>query len=429
MADATTRPQVSEALPAPHSMGRSSAGLLIGKGAQMTLGFAFWIVAARVASVEDVGMASGSLSGVMIVTQLSLLGVGAAVILRLPSLGRRDAMALSEVALTIVAISALLGGLAYVTVMRITSEHLQEFLSRPEVVGLLVAACIAGTLGVCLDQLSTALGRGGLAVPRGVVAGLVGVVGLFVLALVLAVGPEQLIAAWVAGLLASVVIGVVQLHRLLGYRPRLRLRHSASVGLLRDGIPNQVLTLTERVPGLLVPVLITAYVSPTLGAYWYPVWMMAWAVFLAPVMVGMAQFAADVRATSDLAANVRTSLKWSLIMGSGIALVLAVLATPLLSLLGDAYAQNGAQALRVLLLALPGVAVIQAYSAACRAHRRVGEAIWVGVGVGVVACATAVYAAATHGLVWAALAWVIAQTLGGVVAGWRLHRLILTTRL
>jgi O-antigen/teichoic acid export membrane protein len=197
--------------------------------------------------------------------------------------------------------------------------------------------------------------------------------------------------------------------------------------LLRDGIPNQVLTLTERVPALLLPVLITGYVSPTMGAYWYPVWMMAWAVFLAPVSVGLAQFAADVRATHDLSTDVRGALLWSLLLGGLLALVVWAMAPLLLGFLGAEYADAGTAALRLLLLALPGTAVIQAYFAASRARRRVGEATLLGIGVGLAACIGAVVAALTVGLVAVAGAWVAAQSIGGLVAGWRLHVLVSTS--
>lgn len=398
----------------------------MGKGGQMALGYAFWLVAARVATASDVGLVSGALSGVMIVTQLALLGIGAAVILRIPSLQRREAMSLSDAALTIVAITSLFGGLVYLVVMWTTSPHLRGLLSQPAEATLIVVACVAGTLGVCLDQISTALGRGGMVVPRGIAAGLVGVLGLVALARVSELGSTAMTACWSAGLLASTVLGLVMLRRLLGHAPRPRLRRAEAGGLLRDGIPNQVLTLTERVPALLLPVLISGYVSPTLGGYWYPVWMMAWAVLLAPVMVGQAQFAADVRATNDLGHDLRASLRWSMIMGAAVAAVVCAVAGQLLLMMGSDYAAHGTTALRLLLLALPGFAVLQAYSAVCRARRRVREAIWLGVAVGVTACVTAVLAAMTYDLVAVAWAWVAAQSAGGLVAGWRLSRIVRT---
>ena len=427
MADALGARNLSDELPPPHSLERSSTGLLIGKGSQMILGYAFWLVAARLAPPSDVGLASGALSGVMIVTQLALLGIGSAVILRLPKMARHAALALTDSALTVVSLSALVAGAVYVALLRATSVHLQSLLSQPAVILLLLGACAAGTVGVCLDQISTALGRGGLAAPRGVAAGVVGVVGLLVLAGVLGATPESMLLGWTLGLAASMGLGLLQLHRLLGYRPRPRVGRGPSPGLLRDGIPNQLLTLTERVPALVLPLLISGYVSPTRGAYWYPVWMMAWAVFLAPVMVGQAQFAADVRADRSLAADVRASLRWSLAMGSAAALVLALGADVLLGMLGADYAAEGATALRVLLLALPGVAVIQAYSAACRARRRIGEAIALGVLVGIAACGGALAAAATRDLVTMSLVWVVAQSLGGLAAGARLRWIIRTS--
>jgi O-antigen/teichoic acid export membrane protein len=417
---ATARTPVDN-LPTPQSLERSSTGLLAGKAAQMGLGYLFWLVAARTASPHEVGLASGVVAGAMIVTQVSILGVGAAVILRLPRASRASAVALVDAALSLVALAALLGGAGYLAVMVLGSEHLAPLLSRPTVAVVVVAGCIAGTLALCLDSVSTALARGWLVLPRDLTAGLAGVVGLLVATAARSqVSASVMVTCWALGLALSFVLGLQQLHTRLGYRPRIRLGGPWTRPLLRDGVPNQVLTVTERVPALLLPVLLAGWVSPTLGAYWYPVWMMAWAVFLAPVSVGLAQFAADVRGEQDAATAARAALRWSLRLGVVLALGVATLAGELLGLLGPQYATEGTTPLRVLLLALPGTAVIQAYYATCRARRRIPEAVTVGAAVGLLACGGAVVGAATTGLVAAAGAWVAAQTLGGLVAGARL---------
>lgn len=418
-------PAPAAALPSPHSLERSSTGLLAGKAAQMGLGYLFWLVAARAAPAHDVGLASGVVSGAMIVTQVSILGVGSAVILRLPRATATTATAVIDAALGLVAVSGLLAATGYVLVLSTTSPHLAPLLGRPAVAAAVVAGCVVGTLALCLDSVSTALARGGLVVPRDIAAGLVATTALVSASLLFTeLVPGVMIGCWAAGLAVSFAIGLHQLHRLVGYRPRPHLIGPLSRPLLRDGIPNQLLTSTERVPALVLPVLLTGWVSPTLGAYWYPVWMMAWAVFLAPVSVGLAQFAADVRGTADVGAEVKAALRWSLGLGGAAALLVGGLAGVLLGLLGPDYATAGTSALRVLLLALPGTAVIQAYYATCRARRRVPEALALGTVVGLLACGGAVLAAATVGLTAAAGAWVAAQTLGGLAAGTRLAVLL-----
>ena len=56
------------------SLSRSSVLMVLGKATQMGSGFLFWIVAARLTTVADMGTVAASVSAVMLVAQIGLLG-------------------------------------------------------------------------------------------------------------------------------------------------------------------------------------------------------------------------------------------------------------------------------------------------------------------------------------------------------------------
>src|SRR5687768_8102130 len=58
----------------------NSLALIAAKVVSMGLGFAFWLLAARTFAPEAVGLAAGAVAGMMLCTQLALLGIGSAVI-------------------------------------------------------------------------------------------------------------------------------------------------------------------------------------------------------------------------------------------------------------------------------------------------------------------------------------------------------------
>ena len=66
-------------------MAQNSVALILAKVATMGLGFLFWLVAARLFAPADVGLASGVVSAMMLITQLALFGVGSAVISLYPA--------------------------------------------------------------------------------------------------------------------------------------------------------------------------------------------------------------------------------------------------------------------------------------------------------------------------------------------------------
>jgi O-antigen/teichoic acid export membrane protein len=398
------------------SLPARSVWLVCAKGVQMGGGFLFWIVAARSASVPDVGLAVATVSAVMLCTQLGILGVGSAAII---ALGRgRPVRQVLDSSFTVVVAASLLGGAAYLAVTSAGG-------SPAAATGLLfvllfLVAAAAGTCVIYLDQISIALHHTEGAALRYALGSTLALTA--VSALALAPGradPFELVAAWTLGSVVAVAVGVVQLRRWEGYRYRPSLSRRPAWMLVRTGVPNQMLTLTERLSPVLVPLILAHVVSPTQAAYWYPAWMMVWAAFTAPISVGMVQFADIVRRPQDARRIVLVGLKWSLLLGGGLCLVLVVAATPLLGLLGGAYADASAGALRVLTLGLVPFVVVQAYNAYCRATGRTREATLLGLSL-LVVVSVGTAAVGSHGPLAVAVVWVSATALASVFAGTRL---------
>lgn len=408
---------VSQGLPSRRSMVSNSFGLLVGKGLQAIAGFLFWVVAARATSVREVGITAAAVSAVMMCTQLALLGAGSAVIVAVGS--GRDARAVLDTAFSVVTGASILLGLGYLVASRLDGNATAAA-GTPAFWLVFVTAVVAGTLIMVVDQANVAFGRGGSSTPR------YGLAGVVTIAAVVWVGwqvgePDAVVmfACWSAGAVVACAVGAVQLRRLIDYRYRPSLHWRKSRRLLGVGIPNQVLTLTERAPGLLIPILIAHVVSPESAAYWYPAWMMAWAAYSAPVMMGFVHFSEGVRDPSGLRRTTRTSLSWSMGTGLAIAAVLALGATPLLHLMGAEYAEQSSGALRWLAAGLVAYAVLQAYNAVCRSRGRFAEAIAVGVVLGGLLCSVTL-SVSNRGVTAMALAWVSVLAAGSVFASLRL---------
>jgi O-antigen/teichoic acid export membrane protein len=408
---------------AGRSLAASSLVLVLGKGAQMGTGFLFWVVSARSAAVSDVGLAVATVSAVLLCTQLALLGVGSAVITELP--GAVDGgQGLFDTAFSLVLISGAVIGFGYLAVTAGFSAELAAVLADPGYAVLFVVATVFGTVMICFDQVSVAIGRAHQQATR------YAVTGVLTVALVAVVGatagrlrPAPLFACWAVGCVVACVLGVVQLARSIGYRFRPTVDSGRARRLLGVGMPNQLLTLTERLPQLVVPVLVAELIAPEVAAYWYPVWMAAWGVYIAPVMVGLVQFADLVRRPEDLRATVTAALRWSLVIGGPLAIAVAVLAEPLLSLLGTAYADASVTALRILVAGLLPYALVQSYNSVCRALGRLREAVVLGVLTAGTAGAVTVAAGLGGGVTRMAVGWVGVQCVAACWAAVRLWAL------
>jgi O-antigen/teichoic acid export membrane protein len=407
---------VVDVSPVRHSALRSSLGLIVAKGAQTASGFAFWVVAAHAASEREVGLTTAAVSAVLICAQLAVLGAGSAVIV---SVGRGEPPArVLDAAFGIVGVAGTVLALGYLVLQ---SAVAPDTASVSVLFWLMfLVAAVTGTMGTVLDQALVALGRGSSAALRYTLGG---GVSLGAAALVAwqahPAAADLLLACWTLGTASACVVGVVQLRRLVGYRPRPSLHPARGRPLLMVGIPNQLLTLTERAPGLVLPLLLAHMVSPEAAAYWYPAWMMAWAAYTAPMLMGIVQFSEGVREPDHLVSTTWATLRWSLAIGGLGAAVLIVFAGPLLHLLGDRYADASAGALRWLAAGVVAYAVLQAYNAVCRARGLYAEAITVGVVLAVALCVSALSAAGS-GASAMALTWLVVLSIGALAVGLRL---------
>jgi O-antigen/teichoic acid export membrane protein len=411
------------------SMVGSSLALIVAKVGTMGLGFLFWLVAARAFDQADVGLAAAAVSAVMLCTQLALLGVGSSVIVHFPR-HASEPKALIDTAFTVVGVSALAAAGCFLLLAASTFHHLQVVAEVPGFAIAFGAMSVLGTAGILFDQLSTVLRRGDQALVRAVAFGVVNIGLLIPLALgSRSAGALAIFATWVGAAAVAAAIGCVQLWRNADryhYSPRLERR--LAWPLLRVGVPNHWLTLTERAPGLILPIVVTELVSPAANAAWYAAWMMAWVLYIIPIQVGMTLFAEASHRTAPLAHLLRHGLRTSLVLGSAGAVLVALAAPRLLSILGPSYAATGATPLRILVLAVVPLTFVQAYFVVCRSTGRLGEGIVTGVLSAAASIGGATVAAVTTGLVGMAVVWVGTQTATASWAVWRLRRLQLEAR-
>jgi O-antigen/teichoic acid export membrane protein len=393
--------------------------MVLGKAFQMGFGFLFWIVAARLTSVAGMGTLAATVSAVMLVTQIGLLGVGAAMIV---SIGRGEPLGrVLDTGFTLVTVTSLVAAVGYVALTVLGRGDVATTQTAAPFVAMFLVAAVCGTVTICLDQAGIAIGRPAGTVMRYLLGGVVMLATLGVAAVASGghLGVSAVFGAWALSSVVICVTGAAQFSRWAGYRYRGRVHFEILRGHLAVGVPNHLLTLTERLPALLVPLLVAHLVSPEATAYWYPAWMLVWVAYTVPIQVGLVQFSEGVRRPGDLRMTLRSGFASGLALGGLAAVLLAVLAHPLLTLIGADYADASATALRVLTLGIIPFAVWQSYNARCRAAGLVREGVLAGLVLAATICVATVWAA-PRGSTALAIAWVASSSLGAV---WAAHRL------
>jgi O-antigen/teichoic acid export membrane protein len=237
----------------PLSLVENSLALIAAKFATLGLGFVFWLLAARLFERTEMGVAAAVVSAVMLCTQLALLGVGSSVITLLRD-HLKDPERLIHSALAVVVVVAAAGAVVFVAFVGLAVPGLDVVAGSVGYAALFVVAVVCGAIGTLLDQTSTGLRRGDQALARGIVFGLTTIAAVAALGSAGAEGSQAIFLAWAIAGPPICVLGWFQLRRL---PPRFRWRLSPERGLaqalVRLGLPNHVLTLAERVPGLTRP--------------------------------------------------------------------------------------------------------------------------------------------------------------------------------
>jgi O-antigen/teichoic acid export membrane protein len=358
----------------------------------------------------------------MLCTQIAILGFGSAVILHVRNNKERLTVLLNS-ALSLVSVVSAALSILFVLIAGVVLVELDVVANSVLFASLFVSAGIFGTLGILLDQTCTALGRGDQALVRNVTFGGVTLLGLVLVASTIPhPSAKALFAPWtVAGALAT-VIGLWQLRRSVRhFRPRPSIDGPLSRRLVRSALPNYVLTLIDRTPTLVLPILVTELLSPDANATWYAVWMMAWVVYMVPIQIGLNVFSDIARDPGSEPRAVRRGVRTSLAFGLPLAGAVAVGAHWLLDLLGDHYSDGGVTPLRILVIGWIPLTFVQVYQASARARGRVREATAVAAVSAVLSLTAAAVAATNGGLTAMALAWVGALVPTALWSAWRLR--------
>ena len=411
----------------------SSRGMIVGRLASMLLGFLFWLVAARLFSTGLVGITAATVSAMMLCTQLANLGLGPTLVTRLAHSNDPRSLIFAAIMLSTGA-AVVVSGLAL-----FGSQFVQNELDRaarsPTFSLLFVLITVLGTLNILLDHISMSVGRGTEVLIRNVVFGSICVGGIGVVRL--ADGhpePSSLFAPWVVGATFACLIGLKQVasafpnspdgdvkrfeHRRPSqsvYSRRTVLMERSDVKrLVRVGLGNHALTLSDRLPALMLPVAVATVAGSEQAAYWYTAWMIAWAVQIVPASIGVAMLAEGAR-SHDRHNRLRSltnhdTFRWALRLGIGAAIAVTVFAPILLSILGSDYEAVATTPLRILVWCVVPATFLQTYIS----HQRLADRfrsttiILASTGIfGVVATVLALQNGA--GLQSAAVIWVAVQ--------------------
>jgi O-antigen/teichoic acid export membrane protein len=411
-------------------MTRSAYSLIANAVATSLLGLGFWLAAARLFPAREVGEDSALIAAMTVLSVVGQLDLGDVLIRFLPAAGRLTPRLVLGAYVTAVGMSLLLS-IGFVVVAPRWSSSL-SFLGQST--SLAITFCVIASLWAVFslqDYVLIAMHRSPwVAVENSIF----GVLKLAVLPILLVAGTSHAVfVAWVGPvILLIIVVSLFLWRRVIPSHIRRQSELDLDRVPVRRGFVirfvafNYLATLLNQMATRLLPVLVVVALGATSNAYFYIAFTITSSFDLLFVYVTMSlvvEAAADEQHLRALTQQlVRRFLMFMIVGGA-----LIIIAAPLLLLpFGQAYADNAAPVLRLLVLASGFRATMALFGAVARVRGHTSWLLVTYIGLAALLLPLAVILIGRVGLNGVALAWLIAHAVVGSAVVWPMIRLLRT---
>ena len=391
--------------------------ITLSNASQGAFGFAFWLLGARLYSVNDVGLATTLVTAVILIAYMSLLGFNNTFVRYLPTSLERDddintGLILVGVVAAVLAVAYALGAPSVVPELSFVRD------SPGYMVGFVVIVAFS-TMNLLTDSVFIAYRA---AHYNFFVDGVLqGAAKLVLPALLVGMAAFGLFLSSGAAAVVAVLVSLTLMARKYSYRPRPRVSLSVVRKVFRYSGATYVADLLMMSPVLFLPLIVVNRLGPSAGGYYYIALQMANTIFAMSYAVSQSLFAEA--SYEDLAAQglVRRSALLQARSVIPLALVLALGSHLALAIFGSEYAAHASSTLAVFALSAPAVALNYWTAVLARIQLKLKVLVVTNLFFGVFTSLLAA-AWAGRGLAWVAGAWLLGNLTSGAVRAYFVFR-------
>lgn len=337
------------------------------------LGFVYWWLASRYFPAAVVGFASATISAMNLLGTIGVMGLGTLLIGELPRQPTQRG-ALISTALAITGVLSGLLALLFALIAPAVSLEFRVLSGDGTTVLLFVAGVVLTAVTLVLDQALIGLLRGNLQLWRNTLFAVLKLAVLAALGYWSSDGTGLgIYTTWTLGNLLSLL-------GLAGIALRSR-RHMQTIrpqwSLLRRlpgaALSHHALNLALQLPGLGLPIIVTALLSAALNASFYMAWLMLHLVFAIPYTLTTVLYAVGAADRTAFAQKMRLTLGLATLLGVLSNLILWLSADQIMGLFGPSYAADAAWTLRIMGLGVFPLIIKDHYVAVRRVHEQIGR--------------------------------------------------------
>lgn len=318
------------------SLYRNSFWLMAGSYCMSAIGFIYWLVATKLYTPEQIGLATTFLSALSLISGFSMLGFGTTLIKFLPTSNQKDKKI--NTAFTIVALTSILLGILFVIGLDIWSPKL-----------LFIRSSLITTLAVLLyfplnsinsltDSIFTAYRKTQFVFISNILQSLCK---LMVLILLSSIGVWGIINSNLIGITTAVTFSMLVIIYSFKTKIDLKVNKDILYKVKTFALGNYIASTIGSIPNLILPLIITNKLSAQETAFFYIPNMIISLLTIIPSTVSRSYFSESSNKNENLSILKPLLLSYALIIP--IVVVVIAFGNLILSQFGKAYSTNGYQ--------------------------------------------------------------------------------------
>jgi O-antigen/teichoic acid export membrane protein len=375
-------------------------------------GFIFWIIAARVYSSEEVGIASALINAEGLLYMLCSLGFSSGLIRFLPQAGDRSNRMINTV-FTVTVLTSIIASAVFIVGLGFWSPKLLFLQHSFAYILAFIVFCIVNTLETISDYPFIAYRRSGFTLAKGLTLGILRLP--LVVVLVVVFGAAGIFISWGISVVVALVLGVFLLSKV---QPGYRLTPTIDTGILREltgySLVNQFSGLLWSIPTSVLPLFVLNIIGAEANAYFYIAWSMGSVLAAVPTALSSSLFAEGSNAEEHVISNTLRTLKLAFLILVPAVILVEILADKLLLLFGGSYAQNGVTLVRILALSTLPLAVNYICMSTLRVQRKLRILFVLSASIAIATLAASYVLIRLMGINGSGLAWLGVQTIASV---------------
>jgi O-antigen/teichoic acid export membrane protein len=390
---------------------RNSLYLMLSSGLQAALGFAFWIIMARLFTTQDVGRASALISATSLIALFALFGLNSSLVRYLPTAANRNSLITGAFMLVIGCACVI--SLAYILLTPVFAPRLSFVSHRPLLAAGFVLLTAAAAVNLLTDSVFIASRKAGLcALTDGGVGGL----SKIALGVVLAGGGSYgVFCAAGGGLAAAAVVSIVLIITILRWRPSFTELFRTLTPLVKFSGANYIANVLILLPSVVVPIIVLDRLGARPAAFYFVAFQMATLLYTSVQAVEQAFLAEGSQAGADWRKIRGRSRRLAMALFVPGCAVLVLTGRWVLLLFGPRYSVAGSRPLELMALAVIPIALCNWSWTVLRLAGRLPALIVSTAIFALGICGTA-WILASRGLTALAAGWPIGCTIAGIIA-------------